>query len=90
MLPTLEVWDVPGKELIRPGEAEPAVDLEDRGQLVQAQVDQRHPNINLNILYVQEVVTHFVTTYYIKWVTTSWRDSIWMYILFIICNISYE
>ena len=26
------------------------------------------------VLYVQELVTHFIVTYYIKWVTTSWTD----------------
>ena len=28
------------------------------------------------LLYVQEVVTHFILSYYIKWVTTSWTHSI--------------
>ena len=29
---------------------------------------------SIYILYVQEVVTLYLVTYYIKWVTTSWTD----------------
>ncbi len=44
---TLIVWLVPGKVLVLPGEAHPGVHLQHGGQLVQADMDERHPHIHL-------------------------------------------
>ena len=31
------------------------------------------------LLYVQEVVTHFVVSYYVKWVTTAFRGALFFF-----------